>query len=84
MPQVQISYILIIKFIETLFILSTELEITVYYQTLTDGDAALSARTFLPSGAITEGELQEKEGKSLKFVAFQIFENSKCETISIV
>ena len=39
-----------------MFILSTDLEITIDYQTLTDGDAALSAGTFLPLGTITEGE----------------------------
>ena len=41
MSQLQISYILIIKFIEMLFILSTDLEITIDYQTLTDIDAVL-------------------------------------------
>ena len=48
---------MIIKFIETLFIFSTDLETTIDYQTLTDGDAVLSAGTFLPSGAIIEGEI---------------------------
>ena len=57
MSQLQISYILIIKFIEMLFILSTDLEITIDYQTLTDIDAVLSAGTFLPSGTITESDL---------------------------
>ena len=82
--QLPISYILITKSIEKMFILSTDLEITIDYQTLTDGDAVLSAGTFLTWGTITEGDLQEKERKSLKFVAFQIFEKFECETISIV
>ena len=33
------------------------LEITIDYQTLTDGDAVLSAGTFLPWGMITERNL---------------------------
>ena len=57
MLQLQISYILMIKFIEMLFTLTTDLEITIDYQTLTDGDAVLSAGTFLPLGTITESEL---------------------------
>ena len=74
MSQLRISYILIIKFSETLIILSTDLETTIDHQTLTDGDAALSDGTFLPSNTITDSELQEKEKKSLKFLAFHIFE----------
>ena len=62
-------------------ILSIDLKITIDYQTLTDGDAVLSAGTFLPSGKITDGELQEKEKKSLKFLIFQIFLKFQCETI---
>ena len=57
MSQLQISYILMIKFIEMLFTLTTDLEITIDYQTLTDGDAVLSVGTFLPLGTITESEL---------------------------
>ena len=38
-------------------ILSIDLKITIDYQTLTDGDAVLSARTFLLSDKITDGEL---------------------------
>ena len=40
-----------------MFILSTDLEITIDYQTLTDGDAVLSTGTFLTWGTITEGDL---------------------------
>ena len=40
-----------------LVILSIDLEISIDYQTLTDGEAVLSARTFLPSDKITDGEL---------------------------
>ena len=61
--KLHISYILIIKFIGKLVILSADLEIaididqTVTHQTLTDRDAVLSAGTFLPSDIITDGEL---------------------------
>ena len=70
-----ISYISIIRFIETLIILSNDHEITIDLRALTDGDAVLSDGTFLPSKTITDGEL---------FPAFQIFEKFKCEIISIV
>ena len=40
-----------------LVILSIDLEIAIDYQTLTDGDAVLSAGTFLPSDKITDCEL---------------------------
>ena len=70
-----ISYISIIRFIETLIILSNDHEITIDLRALTDGDAVLSDGTFLPSKTIADGEL---------FPAFQIFEKFKCEIISIV
>ena len=39
-------------------ILSTDLEITINYLALTDGDAVLSDGTFLSLDKITDGELQ--------------------------
>ena len=59
LSQIHISYILIIKLSETLIILSTDLEITIDCQMLTDDDAVLSDGTFLPWDTITDGELYE-------------------------
>ena len=84
MSQLHISYIFIIKFMETLIILSTNLEITIDHQTSTNGDAVQSSRTFSPSVTTTDAELQEKKKKSLKFFVFQMFGKFKCEIISIV
>ena len=69
---------------ETLIILSTNLEITIDHQTSTNGDAVQSSRTFSPSVTTTDAELYEKKKKSLKFFVFQMFGKFKCEIISIV
>ena len=61
MSQLQISYILIIKFNETLIVLSTDLEIAIDHRVLSEDDAVLLDETFLPSDTTTDGELQEKE-----------------------
>ena len=55
------------------------LEITTTYCTLANGDAVLPDRTFVPSAQSPTANYRKK--KSLKFLAFQIFERFKCETI---